>query len=484
MALRIKGWDGPEPDDQALVEAFRAGSASAFEAIFAKTAPRLLVQARRRLGSSAEAEDAVQETFERALRGLDRFGIQGDFRMGAWLARILANVCHDRSAHLAVERRAGERVAGRGGSDTPDLADAVVERPLSAEMRRALDELPAAYRSALWLRAVEDLDYGEVARCTGTTEDNARARVHRARQALRRRLGSVGSALGVAVGPVALAWGRRSRTPSATTASAQASFSTPATMVGQVLAQPSTQAAITAGGGPKGTVLISALTAMVSLAPGGLVLGTAGGTGHPSRPDTAAAVPATVATPPPPTAGAAAGSPALPWPALPPTAPPILAPSMAAASPLPAVAPGVPKSTAVIGAASDASAVKRVDTGTGADIGTGAGTGSGGGSLVSVANPSSVAISSAPSTEPTSATGPPPALSTSTVLAAPGSDPVPGAETTGCSSQGSPPASAGGGPGCSPAGTPAPSDSTTTVAPSGATPFLDTPQPASPDVGS
>jgi RNA polymerase sigma factor (sigma-70 family) len=88
-------------DDKELVAAFQAGEEDAFNRIVAVHYPSLLAEARRRLRSMGDAEDAVQETLLRAYLALERFG--GEFRLRAWLSRILANACAD-----AASRRAGE----------------------------------------------------------------------------------------------------------------------------------------------------------------------------------------------------------------------------------------------------------------------------------------------------------------------------------------------------------------------------------------
>src|SRR3954468_3475167 len=69
----------------------------------------------RMLGSPFEAEDAVQETFIRAWRGLDRF--EGRAALRSWLYRIATNVCLDMLS--SKERRA--RPAELGPAREPIL---------------------------------------------------------------------------------------------------------------------------------------------------------------------------------------------------------------------------------------------------------------------------------------------------------------------------------------------------------------------------
>src|SRR5689334_25402227 len=77
----------------------------------------------RMLGSAFEAEDAVQETFVRAWRNLDRFEGRSSFR--SWLYKIATNVCLDMKS--ATQRRA------RPIDLNPALtADAALGEPLPA----------------------------------------------------------------------------------------------------------------------------------------------------------------------------------------------------------------------------------------------------------------------------------------------------------------------------------------------------------------
>lgn len=180
MALRL--------EDRDLVIAYQAGDDDAFAELVREYRPQLLGHARRSLGCPEAAEDAVQETLVRALRAMPRFN--GNYRVGPWLHRILSNVCSDEGNR---RRRDGEK-AERYRSDAEALSplpstEAELGLDLDdTELMEAVDGLSEQYREALTLRFVDELSYEEVAQEAGISEQNARARVSRARSAVRAAL--------------------------------------------------------------------------------------------------------------------------------------------------------------------------------------------------------------------------------------------------------------------------------------------------------
>jgi RNA polymerase sigma-70 factor (ECF subfamily) len=191
--------DDPDLADRLLIEAHRAGDPSALGDLVRRHYSSLYHQARRLLLGREEAEDAVQETFLRALRALDHFGQDGTWRLGAWLHRILVHVCND----MAMQRaRNTSWSTNHSLLDQPasltDPSESVGDPVKLAMVREALATLPEAQRLAFQLRALDDLSYRAIANRLGISEDNARTRVQRARNNLRRRLGHVG-ALGTLV---------------------------------------------------------------------------------------------------------------------------------------------------------------------------------------------------------------------------------------------------------------------------------------------
>ena len=170
-------------DERELVLSYQSGDASAFQEIVRVYREELLGHAMRRLGDRVAAEDAVQETLLRAYAALDRFN--GRYELGSWLHRILANVCTDEQRRRSREAETCSRLAAVPARlvPTPELA---AEAELARRrLASAIEALPTPYRDALILRELEDLQYREVARAMGVSEDNARTRVRRARIALR-----------------------------------------------------------------------------------------------------------------------------------------------------------------------------------------------------------------------------------------------------------------------------------------------------------
>ena len=117
--------------------AAQAGDQELFAALFDRHRRELLVHCYRMLGSFHEAEDLLQETFEKAWRGAGRVDTSSSPR--AWLYRIATNACLD-----ALRRRAGGSCRSTSWTPSAPRADAggsgravagAVPRP-AAERRR------------------------------------------------------------------------------------------------------------------------------------------------------------------------------------------------------------------------------------------------------------------------------------------------------------------------------------------------------------
>jgi RNA polymerase sigma-70 factor, ECF subfamily len=173
--------------DRRLVLAYLGGENDAFAVIVEEYSRSLAARAERLLDSRTQAEDACQETFRRALEGIARFGLTGEYRLGAWLNTILRHVCADQLARRSREQALGRAIDAQL-EDEPDIADQVADPHLSKALRHAMTELSPSLRRALVLRDMRGLPYAQLAALEHISEENARARVHRAHKFIQDRL--------------------------------------------------------------------------------------------------------------------------------------------------------------------------------------------------------------------------------------------------------------------------------------------------------
>jgi RNA polymerase sigma-70 factor (ECF subfamily) len=189
-----------DPDGD-LVAAFRAGRASAFDALVTRHGGRIYRLACRILGDPEGAEDAAQEAFVRAWRALGDF--QGQARFSTWLTRIAINQCRNELRR----RRTRKHAPALSLDGTPPGSDVSPAETLAAggpapwqvaegsETARTLAALFAGLdpevREILVLSEAEAMSYEEIAELLDVPVGTVRSRLHRARGQVRRRLGGV-----------------------------------------------------------------------------------------------------------------------------------------------------------------------------------------------------------------------------------------------------------------------------------------------------
>jgi RNA polymerase sigma-70 factor, ECF subfamily len=146
-----------------------------------------------------EAEDLVQETYFKALRGFSSFELGTNFR--AWMYRILRNTFLTSCAGLkaTVTLPTGDPEEEEG----PELAvefvtpeTILIDRSNSDLIEREINELPVHFREVLLLCEVEEMSYQEIAETLSVPIGTVMSRLSRARNRLRdglRQRMSVGS---------------------------------------------------------------------------------------------------------------------------------------------------------------------------------------------------------------------------------------------------------------------------------------------------
>jgi len=179
----------PDSEIQLLIERARAGDTRAFEDLARREERALYRHALRIVGTTADAEDIVQDALFSAWRSIASF--QGlSFR--AWLFRIATNRALDqlrsrkRRPELPLDPPDDDEVTwAEPVAPGPDLTQLVGDREALAAVETALGSLPAEQRTALLLRDVEGFAYEEIAVITSVEIGTVKSRIHRGRLAVR-----------------------------------------------------------------------------------------------------------------------------------------------------------------------------------------------------------------------------------------------------------------------------------------------------------
>jgi len=135
-----------------------------------------------------EAEDLVQETYAKALRGFSSFQPGTNFR--AWMYRILRNTFLTSRTGLKATAIVGldlDEVAELpAGAESPEAL--LIDQSQRETLQAALEEIPVFYREILLLCEVEEMSYKEIAETLSIPIGTVMSRLSRARGALRASL--------------------------------------------------------------------------------------------------------------------------------------------------------------------------------------------------------------------------------------------------------------------------------------------------------
>jgi RNA polymerase sigma-70 factor (ECF subfamily) len=163
-------------DDRELLVRARSGDLDAFAELVRRHERRVRSVLARLLDDERDVEEAAQDVFVQAWRGLDAF--RGEASASTWLYRIAVNAALMRRRRRRVETTELEEAPAR------EVPDRDLQRFL-AERIRALD---FEYRAPLVLRDVSGLSNEEVAAALGLSVAAAKSRIHRARMQIRAEL--------------------------------------------------------------------------------------------------------------------------------------------------------------------------------------------------------------------------------------------------------------------------------------------------------
>ena len=170
----------------------KAGDQVACAKLVTLFGPQMMTIARRFMRCEDDCNDALQDAFISAFKALDRF--EANSRLSTWLHSITVNSClmklridSSRRESSIEEQLSTINWCGRHTRQSVTIGDPSAEIEADETrtiVREAIDQLPDAFRRVLLLRDIEEMDTAATAAFLGTTENNVKWRLSRARKAL------------------------------------------------------------------------------------------------------------------------------------------------------------------------------------------------------------------------------------------------------------------------------------------------------------
>lgn len=172
----------PAFDDPAFLSSLRAGDPAAWGRLIRRANPPMVSAATAIIGSRAQAEEVVQDSWIAAWSGIERF--EGRSSLTAWLHRIVVN--RARTRIVQEKRTLGLDVLGPiVPRDDISPERIVSDRQMGTCLRKSVAALPRSQRAVLVLRARDGLKTQDICRILEIGPENQRVLLHRARATIR-----------------------------------------------------------------------------------------------------------------------------------------------------------------------------------------------------------------------------------------------------------------------------------------------------------
>lgn len=172
-----------DPDDiREWIAAAKQGDDEAFSHLVEEYQKPVYNVCYRMLGNHGDAEDAAQEAFMKAYRGLSRYDPERPFK--TWLLSIASNHSIDQLRRRRFKWVGLETLVRRSESRRPSPEQLLELKSDRQDVQRALDQLSTLDRAVVVLRYWYDYSYAEIAETLSITSSAVKSRLHRSRRQL------------------------------------------------------------------------------------------------------------------------------------------------------------------------------------------------------------------------------------------------------------------------------------------------------------
>ena len=149
-----------------------------FEEIYKLYYPQVYRFVMSLCGDSNTAEEITQETFFRAMKGINKY--RGDCKLSVWLFQIAKNL-------YFTQKKKEERFCSSAESelenkpDVLNVEELIENKQLAMKIHEVLHLIEEPYKEVFWMRAFGELSFAEIGKIHGKTESWARVTFHRAK---------------------------------------------------------------------------------------------------------------------------------------------------------------------------------------------------------------------------------------------------------------------------------------------------------------
>ena len=186
-----------EQADEDLMVLYQKGEVRAFEVLLSRHRKPVYNFILRFVGDKETAEDLLQETFMRVIKGAEAYKRQAKFT--TWVYTIARNLCVDQSRRRKHRKHASLDAPMDAGEDSGSLLDVIpgnemasdrktVNKQLHATMQKAIAELSDDQREVFLMREFLDMPFKQIADVVGVPENTVKSRMRYALEKLRLEL--------------------------------------------------------------------------------------------------------------------------------------------------------------------------------------------------------------------------------------------------------------------------------------------------------
>ena len=185
-----------EPDEDLMVR-YQGGEVRAFEVLLGRHRKPVYNFILRYVGDKETAEDLLQETFMRVIKGAEAYKRQAKFT--TWLYTIARNLCVDQTRRRKHRRHASLDAPMAASEDSGTLLDVIpsnemasdrktVNKQLHETMQAAIGGLSEEQREVFLMREFLDMPFKQIAEVVGVPENTVKSRMRYALEKLRLEL--------------------------------------------------------------------------------------------------------------------------------------------------------------------------------------------------------------------------------------------------------------------------------------------------------